>query len=610
MMEGIKQLFLENVVVSLKAAVVVVLLFCFTAKVKKRYQAGWRYYSWLVIMLLFLFPFRAIGLDYQIDVTQGIEAFREHTDAVQRWIFQNMPANEEPVPATEYAADKQDEAASVRSDVVLALSVLWLGIALSYFLLHIWRYAVFKKAVRRCSNSVREQRVLACLAAEKQKLNISADLPVRVTALTETPMLLGLYRPILLLPTQEYTARELELIFRHELFHYKRGDIWYQFLTLIFLSLHWFNPIIHLMADAIALDGETACDEKVLQGRDYETRVFYGEMLLKFIKGTKIKRSYLSTTFFGGKRGMKKRLEFIAKDKKKKRGMAAMAVLIAGTTMMTTCVAATSVWDERMLAYFQPTEAQVESLGNSVSRPQATAVSNGITVNVLQTISEKHGIYVLYEMITPDDIQLTDDVQWEMDSLEVHSAVAENMMGINGESNKVLERSEHKMTVLKRYDVNGTMYTQQKMALRLSNLVRYVVTETDIQKEVVAPCEFTLHWNNTYVNTTKVFEVNKRVNITGSNQNVLTQIEVSPMSIWMFIEGDDVLTVVKPVIKMKDGSEIQLEMVNDFHTSFNFTAFSDKAGGRMNIGYNFEHITDLSEIESVTVGDVCVPIGE
>ena len=52
------------------------------------------------------------------------------------------------------------------------------------------------------------------------------------------------------------------ILFRHELIHYKRKDILYQLITLIFISLNWYNPFAYIMALAIEIDGETACDEK------------------------------------------------------------------------------------------------------------------------------------------------------------------------------------------------------------------------------------------------------------------------------------------------------------------------------------------------------------
>lgn len=87
-------------------------------------------------------------------------------------------------------------------------------------------------------------------------------------------MLTGYFRPEIILPHTGYTDEELSFILRHELLHLKRNDILYQFITLIFISLHWFNPFVYLMARAIEIDGETSCDEKRLREKRMRKEYF------------------------------------------------------------------------------------------------------------------------------------------------------------------------------------------------------------------------------------------------------------------------------------------------------------------------------------------------
>ena len=62
------------------------------------------------------------------------------------------------------------------------------------------------------------------------------------------------------------------------------------------------------MAKATEADCETSCDEKNLEGKSYDEKIFYGQMLINFLKTEAMKRSYMTTTFFGGKNDMKKEL--------------------------------------------------------------------------------------------------------------------------------------------------------------------------------------------------------------------------------------------------------------------------------------------------------------
>ena len=65
----------------------------------------------------------------------------------------------------------------------------------------------------------------------------------------QTPAVVGLFRPKLLVPSHVLVAcedREIRLILLHELAHLKRHDIASNWLIALASVLHWFNPIVWL----------------------------------------------------------------------------------------------------------------------------------------------------------------------------------------------------------------------------------------------------------------------------------------------------------------------------------------------------------------------------
>ena len=64
----IKQIFEQNVISSIKFSVVIILLLALTKPVMKRYTAGFRYYSWLAVMLIFPVPFGKLGISYKVPI--------------------------------------------------------------------------------------------------------------------------------------------------------------------------------------------------------------------------------------------------------------------------------------------------------------------------------------------------------------------------------------------------------------------------------------------------------------------------------------------------------------------------------------------------------------
>ena len=378
MTEIIKQIFAQNVISSIKFSVVIILLLALTKPVMRRYTAGFRYYSWLAVMLVFLIPFGKLGISYKVPILPVIMDIQSETRDIRNWHEEKLPQQTvtKTVPVKPNNGGQAENPPSEETtatvkyktpiDVKLILSVIWLVGAVLFLILHIKLYFSFKRAVKRISSPLCDESTADILESEKQKLKITSDIPVRVSSAADTPMLVGIIHPFILLSENEFSDDELHFIFRHELIHYKRKDILYQLITLIFISLNWYNPFAYIMARAIEIDGETACDEKVIKGKAYETRVFYGEMLINFLKTQNQKKSYMTTTFFGGKKGMKKRLTLIASKKIRKKGTAAMAVLMAFTITASVCAAAMSneffgevfSGDTSYLADFVKTERQ------------------------------------------------------------------------------------------------------------------------------------------------------------------------------------------------------------------------------------------------------------
>jgi len=142
-------------------------------------------------------------------------------------------------------------------------------------------------------------------------------------------MIVGFLNPIILLPDRTFDADELELIFRHELIHYKRGDLFIKLLSVIAVSLNWFNPAVYLMSAAMQADCEASCDEAVIADVGGESKQFYAEIVMDMIGSKRAGGTTLSTCFYGSKNGIKKRMEAImdATGSVKKVAFSAIAVL-------------------------------------------------------------------------------------------------------------------------------------------------------------------------------------------------------------------------------------------------------------------------------------------
>lgn len=138
-------------------------------------------------------------------------------------------------------------------------------------------------------------------------------------------MMLGLVRPVILLPGREMEPEQLDVVLRHELVHLRRRDVAYKALLLLTNAVHWFNPLVWWMVREASRNLELCCDDEVVRAKDAGFRRRYGEILLHTAAGCRAPA--LSTYFGGGKKLLKGRLANLFQ--KKKNSAAAVCVVLA-----------------------------------------------------------------------------------------------------------------------------------------------------------------------------------------------------------------------------------------------------------------------------------------
>ena len=133
--------------------------------------------------------------------------------------------------------------------------------------------------------------------------------------LATTPMVLGLFRPIIYLPMEGYSPDQSEAILRHEFTHWRRKDVAVKWLCALVLALHWFNPAAYLLRRQLSRACELACDEAAIQHLDGPSRQRYGDTLIALAAAPAPRYSLASTALWTEKRALKERLGAIMRVK-------------------------------------------------------------------------------------------------------------------------------------------------------------------------------------------------------------------------------------------------------------------------------------------------------
>ncbi|MDE7333328.1 MAG: M56 family metallopeptidase, partial [Lachnospiraceae bacterium] len=169
----------------------------------------------------------------------------------------------------------------------------------------------------------------------EEKLNIKTRVELSCNSLIASPMLIGFFRPRIVLPIGQLEDKELSYIFVHELIHYKQGDMFYKWLIQMVVCAHWFNPFVYLLEKEVNKSCELSCDEKVISVLGDKAKREYGDTLIYFLKPDNLYKSSLaSVTLTEGAEQIKERLGAIMKFRKKSK------VVIAITTIFTAAACA------------------------------------------------------------------------------------------------------------------------------------------------------------------------------------------------------------------------------------------------------------------------------
>jgi len=94
---------------------------------------------------------------------------------------------------------------------------------------------------------------------------ISPGAPVRSSADIRSPILVGLFRPVILVPEEvPWDAARRERVIHHEAAHAARRDNLRLLLAQVVCAVHWFDPLAWILTRRLRLEIERAADEAVV----------------------------------------------------------------------------------------------------------------------------------------------------------------------------------------------------------------------------------------------------------------------------------------------------------------------------------------------------------
>lgn len=309
---------------------------------KKRYPARMVCVVWAILALRLLIPVQLTLPQAPVQVMPRTSYVVQSDQTAFRQA--GLPVVQNPtrwVTGTQAQTLSAADTGTVKTvDITDILLTLWLAGVIACVLWQGIGYYRLIRSLKGTSRSVERADLHTILQEQCADLVIDREIPLRVSAAADCPMLAGFIHPTLYLPDERISRTDAAFIFRHELTHYKHGDLWLKLLLLAARCLHWFNPLVHLIARFAQEDIEAACDDAVVRGHDGAYRRAYGETILRSAIAQSQKRKALVSCFGDDKKTLMRRFEGLFDKSVKKRGVAlvVMIALLVGSLSCTIAV--------------------------------------------------------------------------------------------------------------------------------------------------------------------------------------------------------------------------------------------------------------------------------
>lgn len=208
---------------------------------------------------------------------------------------------------------------------LLIVAMIWGAGALAFLGFHLVSHSRF---CRRLLSRARIDRTVA-----------NGRVRVIETDAAHGPLAFGIWHKYVAFPrdfSERYDEQERDLALAHELGHHVRGDLIANWVALVVLALHWFNPIAWKAFRAFRADQEMACDALVLAGRETALRHAYGRAIVKSAHGGAVSAACHLHTI----NELKGRLRMLTKTRKLSRarfaaglvGVSALSLAALGLT--------------------------------------------------------------------------------------------------------------------------------------------------------------------------------------------------------------------------------------------------------------------------------------
>lgn len=335
-METILRLFELTLMSSLEAALMVGLIFLIVTAFRRKLTALWQYALWTLLIVKLMLPWIPVNLGFDFHwirlpermVSNEYITMQDRLDSpiglagqLTSWADLEGWNGVTVIPS---------DASRYSFSIMEIAAVVWLLGVLTVVTCTMIGNMRMSIALRRENRTTVPSDLQHLFVLIRESIGIRSRVRLRLSSRVTSPSLFGLFSPVVLIPrnmAEQLGAAEWECVFRHELVHFKRKDIWVNTLFTLLAAVHWFNPAIWYGLNRLRFEQEAACDASVLTS--LRTKDAYARSIVKVLEiGASRRTAPTGIGFSDYKNQIKRRMLMIRNFKPSKKRAALLGIIV------------------------------------------------------------------------------------------------------------------------------------------------------------------------------------------------------------------------------------------------------------------------------------------
>lgn len=241
-----------------------------------------------------------------------------------------------------------------------AISLFWLAGAIATVLKFGERTFRIRREKERCFPC--KMYVQKIFEDCKRELGIRRSIEVLQGYRIQIPMTAGILKPCVFLPVEDMEEEQLKTCIYHELTHYKKHDIFWNYIACLMVCIHWYCPWIRTVFRKNDEWREVICDLSAIgyvgSAKRYFTTIFEMSQKSQGIK------AYRAACLFESQDSLEQRIYYAMMYRKQKKikyaAVIAMTVIFCGMSVTST-LAVSKGYQKVYTKWVQETEIEEEA---------------------------------------------------------------------------------------------------------------------------------------------------------------------------------------------------------------------------------------------------------